>query len=189
MLKAETTIILAWAGDKDAVNALVNEYGLEQPSLQSWIENRQAYSRGLHDIAVIMDTQRPDLAKKMREEMRRLATSTERPAKAQPNFDRMNLKELKQAAKDGELEAMRRWACLDREDAALFLLPRMNDKERSPYETLLAAEALASASDERALTWMRDRRGLYTTGRVSACFTPGEAGQRSSSSSSRIRRQ
>src|SRR5437879_2374885 len=39
-LKDETTITLAWAGDKDAVNALVKEFGLERPSLQRWIENR-----------------------------------------------------------------------------------------------------------------------------------------------------
>src|SRR6516225_11602230 len=33
-LKDETTRILAFTGDKDAVSALVKEYGLEKPSLQ-----------------------------------------------------------------------------------------------------------------------------------------------------------
>jgi hypothetical protein len=183
-LKAETTIILAWAGDKDAVNALVKQYGLEEPSLQRWLENRQVHQsgpRGLFGVAVIMDKHRPELAKKMREELRRLATGDHHPsAPPKPNFDHVTFKQLKQAAKAGELEAMRRWACLDREDAALFLLPRMNDKERSPYENLLAAEALASSGDKRALSWMRERaRGqFYNNWTGLSLLRAGEAGQK-----------
>ena len=184
VLKDETTIILAWAGDKDAVNALVKEYSLEQPSLQRWIENRQAFqsgTRGLYGVAAIMDKHRPDLAKKIREELRRLAGCDHNPRPApKPNFDHMTFKQLKQAAKGGELEAMRRWACLDREEAAVFLLPRMTDKERSPYENLLAAEALASSGDERALTWMRDRaRGqFYNNWAGLSLLRAGEPGQK-----------
>jgi hypothetical protein len=188
-LKGETTLILAFAADDDAVNALVKQYGLEQPSLERWIEDRHVryhggptWSREMFQVAEIMDAHRPELAKKMRDEMRRLATSEERPqATSTPNFDRMSFKELKQAAQAGEVEAMRRWACLDRDDAAPFLLARMNDTSRSPYENSLAAEALATCGDARGLDWLRQQAAKH--GGAGGCagialLRVGDAGQR-----------
>jgi hypothetical protein len=184
-LKDRTTIILALAGDKDAVNALVKQYGLEQPSHERWIEDRRAHRggpmwpRGLFDIAEIMDRHRPELAKKMRDEMRRLATGKDSAAKARANFDRLSLKELKQAALTGEGEAMLRWARLDVRDASPFLVQRMNDKKRSDYEQHLAAQALAVGGDARGLAWLR--QSVVTSGaggwRGAGLLRAGEAGQ------------
>ena len=185
-LKGETTLILAFTGDKDAVNALVKQYGLEQPELQRWIDDRHisspsgpVWDRALFQVAQIMDFHRPDLAKKMRDEMRRLATSQEGPpAKVKRRLERMSLKELVQAARDGEEEALRRWACLDREAATPFLLQRLDDNTKSLYAQQLAAEALATCGDERGLNWLRKKAPLYSGTWVgTSLLRAGEAGQ------------
>jgi hypothetical protein len=182
-LMDETTLILALAGDKDAVAALVKQYGLENPSLQRWIDDRHvryfgspSWSREMYLVAEIMDTHRPELARKMRDEMRRLATSKENEPR--PNFERMPLKELKQAALAGEQEAMIRWALVDPE-AVPALVQRMNDKERSDHEQFLAAQALAIAGDDRGLTWLRQRAARPQASAAGAgLLRAGGAGQK-----------
>jgi hypothetical protein len=185
-LKDETTLILAFTGDKDAVSALVKQYGLEQPSLQRWIEDRHirypkgpVSDRALFQVAQIMDIHRPDLARKMRDEMRRLATIPEdAPARVKLNLDRMSLKELRQAAQGGDEEALRRWACLDREDATPFLLQLMDDNTKSPRQQQLAAEALATCGDQRGLNWLRKMAPNHSgTWAGTSLLRAGETGQ------------
>lgn len=171
-LKAETTLILAWAGDKDSVNAVIRDYGLEDPKLERWIEDGHVryrdgpfWPRELFDVARVMDAHRPDLARKMREEMMRLPKSKARAASPEkPNFDRMSLQQLRQAALNDEEEAMLRWARLDPTEAAPLLTQRMQDKKRSVYEQRLAAQALAAIPDARGLTWLRQAALDYRGG-------------------------
>jgi hypothetical protein len=187
-LMDETTLILALAGDKDTVAALIKQYSLENPALERWIDDRHVRYHGgptwspeMFLVAEVMDTHRPELARKMRDEMRRLPTSKDREPRPRPNFERMSLKELKKAAVAGEDEAMIRWALLDSAEAVPTLVQRMNDKERSGYEQFLAAQALAVAGDERGLTWLRQRATKHESsgGRPGAgLLRAGSAGQK-----------